>query len=197
MKLLALQVADGGIAKLARIVGQDFGRETYGNAFGALCQEKRKLDGQRNRFFVAAVVAEFPLGSLGIEEHVEGEFGEARFDVTRSCGRVARQDVTPVALAVHQQVFLSQLHKSVADGGIAVGVKLHGVAHDVGYFVVAAVVQAFHRVQDASLYGFQTVAQVGHGAFENHIRGVVQKPVLVHTCQLVLHAFVLQVGGNV
>ena len=64
-------------------------------------------------------------------------------------------------------------------------VKLHGMAHDVGHFVVAAVVHALHRVQDAALYGLQTVLNVGDGAFQNDIRGVVEKPVLVHAAEVV------------
>lgn len=43
-----MQIFDSGLAKLAKIVGQDFGRQSYGNAFGTLGQEQRELDGERH-----------------------------------------------------------------------------------------------------------------------------------------------------
>ena len=51
----------------------------------------------------------------------------------------------------------------------AVGVILHGASHDVRHFVEATVVEFLHCVQDAPLHGFQTVLDVGHGAFQNHV----------------------------
>ena len=77
------------------------------------------------------------------------------------------------------------------------GVELHGVAHDVGHLVVTPVFHAPHGVQDAPLHGLQSVHDVGYGAFQYHVRGIVQKPVLVHAAQLVLHVLVLRVGGFV
>ena len=64
------------------------------------------------------------------------------------------------------------------------GVELHGVAHDVGHLVVAAVVHALHRVQDASLNGLQSVLDMGHGALQYHVGGVVEEPVLVHAAEV-------------
>ena len=107
----------------------------------------------------------------------------------------AARDVAPVALRVHQQVFLAQLHQGVADGGIAVGVELHGVAHDVGHLVVASVVHALHRVQDAALHRLQAVLDVGHGTLQNDIRGVVEEPVLIHAAQMVHGSRIKTVHG--
>ena len=98
---------------------------------------------------------------------------------------------------VDEQFLLPQLHQRVANGGVAVGVELHGVSHDVGHLVVASVVQPLHGVQDASLHGFQPVVDVGHGALQDDVGGIVQKPVLVHAAQLVSYAFVPRVGGVV
>ena len=64
------------------------------------------------------------------------------------------------------------------------GVELHGMSHDVGHLIVASVVEQLHRVEYASLHGFESVTQVGNGALEDYVRGVVQKPVLVHTRKL-------------
>ena len=72
-------------------------------------------------------------------------------------------------MRVDKQFLLSELHEGVADRGVAVGVILHGASHDVRHFVEATVVEFLHCVQDAPLHGFQTVLDVGHGAFQNHV----------------------------
>ena len=63
-------------------------------------------------------------------------------------------------------------------------VVLHGLSHDVGHLVVASVVDDLHGVQDTPLHGFEAVLDMGYGAFENHVRSVVQEPVLIHARQL-------------
>ena len=74
-------------------------------------------------------------------------------------------------------------------------VELHRVSHDIRHLVIAPVVHAFHRVEDTSLYGFQTVAQVGDGTFEDHVGGVIQEPVLVHATEVVNGCSVEAVHG--
>ncbi len=81
------------------------------------------------------------------------------------------------------------------------GVELHGVAHDVRHLVVASVVHALHRVQDAPLYGFQSILDVWHGTFQDHVGGIVQKPALVHAAEVVdsssveaVHWFIVRVA---
>ena len=61
---------------------------------------------------------------------------------------------------------------------------LHRRADDIGDLVVASVVELAHRVQDAPLHRLQSIVDVGHGTLQNHIRSIVQKPVLVHARQL-------------
>ena len=70
-------------------------------------------------------------------------------------------------------------------------VVLHGLSHNIGDLVVAAVVAALHGVQDAALHGLQAILQMGYGTLQNHIRRVVQEPVLVHARQFVYVAAVL------
>ena len=65
------------------------------------------------------------------------------------------------------------------------GVKLHGLAHDVGHLVVAAVIHALHCVQDAALHGLQTVLDARHRTLQDDVRRIVEKPVLVHARQMV------------
>ena len=169
VELLSVQIADGGVAELAEVVGQDLRRQTHGNALGALRQQQWELHWQCDGLLVAAVVAELPLRGLGVEHGVERKFRQSCLDVSGRCGAVAGQYVAPVALCVNEQVLLSQLHQRVAYGGVAVGVELHGVAHNVGHLVVSAVVHAFHGVQYAPLHGFQSVLDVWHGALQYHV----------------------------
>jgi hypothetical protein len=58
-------------------------------------------------------------------------------------------------------------------------VVFHGVADDVGDLVVAAVLELVHGVEDAALDGLEAVVDVGDGALEDDVGGVVQKPVAV------------------
>ena len=191
MELLAVEVTDGGVADFVQVVRQYLATQAHGNALGALCQQQGELHGQRHRLLVAAVVGEFPLRRLRVEDHVEGELRQSGLDVTAGGGIVARQDVTPVSLAVDEQVLLSQLHQRVLDGGVAVGVELHRVAHDVGHLVEASVVHALHGVHDAPLHGLEAVGDVRHGAFQDYVGCVVEEPTLVHLVQVVGDAFYL------
>ena len=129
-----------------------------------MCQQQRELRRQRYRLLVTSVVTELPLGGLGIEDGVKGELRQARLDITRCCGAVAGEDISPVSLSLHKEVLLSHLYKSVADGGVAVRVELHGVTNDVSHLVKASVVHSFHGVHDASLYGFEAVNDMRNSA---------------------------------
>ena len=63
-------------------------------------------------------------------------------------------------------------------------VKLHGVSHDIRHLVVSSVIHSLHRVQYASLHGLQSVLDMRHGTLENHIGGIVEEPVLVHSAKM-------------
>ena len=160
-------------------------------------QKQGKLHGQRDGFFVSSVVASLPLRGFGIENGVECELRKPRLDITWGGSAVASEYVSPVSLRVDKQVFLPHLHKGVADRGVAVGVKLHGMAHNVGHFVVPSVVHAFHRVQYAALNRFQAVGDVRHGAFQDNVRGVVEEPILVHATKVMHRRGIEAVGGFV
>ena len=81
-----MQIADGCVADLAEVMGQDLRGESYGDAFCALSQEQRILHGQGDGLFVAPVVRHLPLRRLGIEDGVEGEFRQSGLDISWSCG---------------------------------------------------------------------------------------------------------------
>ena len=57
--------------------------------------------------------------------------------------------------------------------------------HDIGNLVIAAVIHTLHRVEYTALDGFQAVLDMGDGTLENHIRGIVEEPALVHPRQMV------------
>ena len=195
MKLLAVQVLDGSLTDFVQVVGQNLTVQTYGNTLGSLCQQQGELNGQGNRLLVTSVVREFPLRSLRVEDHIQGKLTQTRLYVTASCSIVTCDDVTPVSLTVNQQVFLAQLHQRILDAGIAVWVKLHRVTNNIGHLVVTTVIHALHGVHDASLYGFETVTDMGNRTFQDYIRSIIQEPALVHFVKVmgnpIHHVFVL------
>ena len=150
-------------------MGQHLAAQAHRDALRSLRQEQGELHGQGDRLFVAAIVGELPVGGLGIEYHFQGKLGKPGLYVAGRRGAVSREYVAPVALAVYQEVFLSQLHQGIPDGSVSVGMELHGVAHDVGHLVVAAVVHALHGVQYAPLHGFQSVLYMRNGPFQYHV----------------------------
>ena len=185
LERLVVQVGDSRVADLHEVMGQNFRRQAYSDTLGTLSKQQWELHRQGDRFLVPAVIRHLPFCGLGIEDGVEGEFRQACLDISGSSRFVACQDITPVTLCVHQQLFLSQLYQSVTDGGVTMRMKLHGMSHDIRYFVEPAVIHTFHGVQDTSLYGFQSVLDMWNGTVEDGIRGIVQKPVLVHATQMV------------
>ena len=197
MKLLTFEVVDGSIADLVEVMGQYLAGESHGDTVSTLCQQQRELHGQCHRLFVAAVVAHLPLRGLRIEDRLNGKLREARLDISGSGSAVTGKDVAPVALRVNEQILLSKLYESVADGGIAVRVELHGMSHDIGHFVVASVVHAFHRVQDTALHRFQSILDLRHSALKDDIGGIVQEPVLVHAAEMMHGRGIETVGGLV
>ena len=166
---------------------KNLGRETDRNTLHPLRQQQGELYRQRHRLFVSPVVGELPLRGFRIEDGLQGELREASLDVTRGSCPIADQDVTPVTLAVNQELLLSQLHQRIPNGGIAMRVKLHGMSHDVRHLVVASIVEAAHRVQDASLHRFQSIVDVRNGTLQDHVRGIVEEPMLVHARQVIDH----------
>ena len=174
---------------------QNLGGERHGDALDALRQEQRELYRERERLALASVVGDTPVRYLGVEHRLEGELREASFYVSRGGGAVARQYVSPVTLRVDEQLLLSQLHQGVADRGVAVGMVLHGVAHDVGYLVVSAVVEGLHGVEDAALHRLQTVVDIGHRTLQYNVAGILKIPVAKHTRQLMRIVVANEIGN--
>ena len=133
-----------------------------------------------NRFLCASVVRGLPFGDLGVEGHLQRKFAQARLNVSGCRGVVSRQDVSPVSLGFHHDVLLTQLHQGVANGSIPVGVVLHGLTDDVGYFVEPTVLHFAQGVEESALNRLEAVFQSRNGALQNNVGSVVQEVISVH-----------------
>ena len=181
------------IDDLVEIMRQYLRRKTHGYALRTLREQQRVLGGQRHRLALAAVVAHGPLRNLLVVKHLHGESRQSGLDVTAGGCRGSRQYVAPVALRLNEQIFLTQLHQRILDRRIAVWMVLHGDTHYVGNLVEMPVVDGFHRVEYTSLNGLEAVVDIRHRTLQNYIRGIFQKPCLVHAAQMVAH-YILAVG---
>ena len=140
-----------------------------------------------NRLILTAVITLHPFGRLGVEDGLEGELTESRFDVTRRRSPISGEDVSPVSLTIDKQIFLAKLHQGIADRSISVRVVLHGLTDDVGNLVILAVINRLHGMQNTPLNRFETILNRRNSALKYHIGSIVQKPILVHACQVILH----------
>ena len=60
---------------------------------------------------------------------------------------------------------------------------LHRLADDVGDLDELAPIHLLHAVQQAALYGLQSIIYMGYGTLEDDVGGVVEEPRLVHSRQ--------------
>ena len=184
-ELAAAQVVDARLAKFLEVMGEDGGGKAHRDAVHALRQQDREFRGERHRFPGTSVVVRDPFRRFGVEHHLQRKFAELAFDITRGSGLVAGQRVTPVALRFDKQVLLAHVHEGRVDGGVAVRVVVHGIAHDTRHLVEAPVVHLVHRVENAALHWFEAILEVGDGAVQNSIARIVQEPAVVKLFQVV------------
>ena len=136
---------------------QDLGVQTDRNTLHALRQQQRELNRQMDRLVLTAVVTLHPFRGLGVKYCLQGKLTQPRLDVTRSGGSITRQNISPVSLAVNEQIFLAQLHQRVTNRRIAVRVVLHRLTDDVRHLVVLAVIYRLHRMQYTTLYRLESI----------------------------------------
>ena len=180
---LLLQYLHARLQQLAEIVGQNDRSQRYRDTLRTLRQQQRKLDRQRHRLLLAAVIRRLPLRRLRIEHHLLRELREARLDIAARSRIVARQYIAPVTLAVDQQLLLPQVHQRILDRRVPMRVVLHRVTHNIGHLREAAVVRLLHRVQDTPLHRLQAVVDVGHRAVQDDIGGIVNPIVAEHAVE--------------
>jgi hypothetical protein len=175
LEALALQQADLRLPELAQVVGQDPRGHANGDALDTQHQHHRQLHRQTYRLAAASVVAGNELGERLVEEGLEGQRREATLDVSSSSRGMTRDQVAEVPLAIDEVVLVRQHHQRVADGGVAMGVELHGFADHVRHLVVAAVVHLEEGVEKPPLDRLQAVAQLRDRAVQDEVARVLQE----------------------
>jgi len=64
-----------------------------------------------------------------------------------------------------------------------VRVVSHAVPDNVGYFIIAAVVEFLQSVKYAPLNRFKPILESGNGPVEYDVRGVLEEPILIGSSQ--------------
>ena len=175
---------------------QNFARQADCNALHSLGKQEWKFHRQRDRFLLASVIAELPFGDLGIEEDLVGELGNAGFDVPGGGGVVARGHISPVSLGIEQELFLAEIDDGIHDGHFTVRMVLRRLSGDIRHLVQPSIVHDFHGMENSALHWFEAVVDVRHGAFQNHIAGVIHEPVAIHLPHMSHPSRRLPLGGH-
>ena len=162
-----LHQGDGGVAQLRQIERADVACHADRNAQRVVGQNGREGDGQQGRLGGGAVVVGDEINGLLVDvpEQLLADIFELGLGVTGSgAGHIAAVSFAEVALAVHkghEQTFVAaaHAHHGVIDGGVAVGVQVHGAAHDVGRFGAGAFQQPHlvHGVEQLAVGGLEAV----------------------------------------
>ena len=166
LEILALKDCYRCIYEFVEVMRQDLRCETCSDTFSTLSQEDRELHRKFDRLLVSSVVRSHPVGGLRVEHHFLSELAQTSLDVSRSRIRVACEDVTPVTLAVHEIVSLSEPYEGSEDGLVAMRMELHRLSDDVGHLGVASVVHSPHGMKHTPLNRLETVDQMRHRSVE-------------------------------
>ena len=165
--VLVLHQRHGGGTQLRQIEGADVAGHAHRNAQRVVGQNGGEGDRQQGGLGGGAVVVGHKVHSLlvDIPEQLLAHAFQLCLGVTGSgAGHIAAVRLAKVALAVHkghQQAFVAapHAHHGVVDGGIAVGVQVHGAAHDVGRFGACALEQPHlvHGVQQLAVRRLEAI----------------------------------------
>ena len=148
-----LRVADQRrrrFADLGQIEGADIAGHANRNAGIVIHQHRREGDRQQGRLLhgVIVVIHEVDGILIDIGEELGADLFQLDLGITGGgVGHIAGVGLAEVALAIHkgdQQGLIAagQAHHGIVDGGIAMGIKPHGLAHHIGGFNTAAGKQA-------------------------------------------------------
>ena len=168
---------------LAEIVRRNVRRHTDRDTRRAIDEQVGDTGGHDRRLALGAIVVldEIDRFLVDVGKQLVGDAGHAHFGVTHG-GRTIAVDRAEVALPVDQQVThgerLSHAHDRVVDRRITVRVVFtDDVTNDPCRFLVGLVVivpQLAHRVQHASVHGFESIPDIGQGATHDDAHRVVQ-----------------------
>ena len=162
-----LQVGDGGVTDLFQVEPAELGGHAHGDAAVGTHQNVGEGGGQQGRLLhgVVVVVHEVHGVAVDVPEQLIADGRQLGLRIPGGGpGHVPGIDLAEVALGVHKgrqqgPVSLGKTHHGVVDGGVAVGVQAHGLAHDVGGFRPGARQQPHlvHGVQELAVRGLEPV----------------------------------------
>ena len=162
-----LHEGDGGVAQLRQIEGTDVAGHADGDAQRIVGQNGGEGHGQQGRLGGGAVVVGHEVHRLLVDvpEQLLTDAFQLGFGVAGcGAGHIPAVGLAEVALAVHeghQQALVApaHAHHRVVDGGVTVGVEVHGAAHDIGRLGAGALDEAhlIHRIQQLAVGGLEAV----------------------------------------
>ena len=175
-RIRRLDQMDTGIHQLCDIMRRNIGRHTHRNPRRAIGQKAWELCRQNNRLGQTTIIVIAEINRVFVQtlQHRLSDKGHARFGVSRG-RRVVAVDIAEVPLTIHQRVahrkILRQTRHRVIDRSIPVRVEIpHRVARDfrgLQELAIGRQLEPVHRIENASMHRFQTIARVRKGAVHN------------------------------
>ena len=173
---------NAGVDDLAQVVRWDIGRHTDRDTRRAVDQQVRETGGQHTGLEAALIEVGIPVYGflIDVAQHLGRHLVQACLGVTVSSRRVAI-DRTEVAVTVNQRIahgeILRQTNERVVNRSVAVGMILTKHVTDTGRRLLERLVRGqtalMHRIQDAAVNRFQTVAHIGQRTSYNNAHRVL------------------------
>jgi len=162
-----LQIGDGGVADLLQIEPTELGGHAHGDAAVGGHQNVGEGGGQQGRLLHGVVVVVHKVHGVAVDipEQLGADGRQLGLCVPGGGpGHVPGVDLAEVAFGIHKRrqqgaVAPGEAHHGVVDGGVAVGVEAHGLAHDVGGLGPGSRQQTHlvHGVQQLAVGGLEPV----------------------------------------
>ena len=176
-----LQIGDGGVADLLQIEPTELGGHAHGDAAVGGHQNVGEGGGQQGRLLHGVVVVVHKVHGVAVDipEQLGADGRQLGLCVPGGGpGHVPGVDLAEVAFGIHKRrqqgaVAPGEAHHGVVDGGVAVGVEAHGLAHDVGGLGPGSRQQTHlvHGVQQLAVGGLEPV-DLRNGPGDNDAHGV-------------------------
>ena len=161
------QIGHRSIADLFQVETTELGGHTHGNAAVGAHQNVGEGGGQQRRFLHGVVIVIHEVHGVAVDvlEDLPADGGELCLRIPGGGpGHIPGIGLTEVALGVHKwrqqsAVALGKTHHGIVNGGVAVGVQAHGLAHDVGRLGPPAGQQPHfvHGVEQLAVRGLEAV----------------------------------------
>ncbi len=160
------------LEELLEVMGEDAGGDDHAHAILPQHEKRGHLRREHHGLPVAAIVGIHVFRDRGIEEDLASKGIEPALDITAGGRRIARDRIAEITLLVNEIALVGQHHQRTANGGVTVGMILHGLAHHTIHLVEATVVNGLEGMEDAPLDGLEAVIHIGDGAVLVHIRRI-------------------------